>query len=41
MAIKYSLIERINPADLSMPRKIYAVNKSSGELTLRQLSKKE
>jgi len=40
MAIKYSLIERINPADLSMPRKIYAVNKSSGELSLRQLSKR-
>ena len=40
MAIKYSLMERNNPADTSIPRKIYAVNKSSGELSLRQLSKR-
>ena len=40
MAIQYTLSEKGNPADSSAPKKIYAVSRSSGELSLRQLSKR-
>ena len=39
MAVSYVLVERGNPGNLSAPKKFYAQAKSSGELTLRKLSK--
>lgn len=39
MAVKYNLIERPNPSNRTAPKKWYAVAKSSGELTFRDLSK--
>jgi predicted histone-like DNA-binding protein len=39
MAVKYILIERPNPSNRTAPKKWYAVAKSSGELTFRDLSK--
>ena len=38
MAIKYSLTQRVNPKDVTAPRKFYAIAKSSGEETVRQLA---
>lgn len=38
MAVHYSIIQRIKPGDPSAPRKFYALAKSSGEVTLRELS---
>jgi predicted histone-like DNA-binding protein len=38
MAVKYSVIQRIKPGDPSAPRKFYAIAKSSGEVTLRELA---
>ena len=38
MAIHYVLTQRVNPKDLTAPRKFYAVAKSSGEETVRQLA---
>ena len=40
MAIKYGLMERIKPGDPSAPRKHYAIAQSSGDVKLRQLSKR-
>ena len=39
MAVKDVLVERGNPAKPSNPKKYYAHHKSSGEITLRQLTK--
>ncbi|MDR1408545.1 MAG: HU family DNA-binding protein [Tannerella sp.] len=39
MAVNYVLVERGNPGDPKAPKKFYAQAKSSGELTLRKLSK--
>lgn len=39
MPVKYVLAERHNPRDLSAPRRFYAVAKSIGEVTLKQMSK--
>ena len=38
MAINYSLTQRVNPKDVTAPRKFYAIAKSSGEETVRQLA---
>lgn len=38
MPIQYSLIQRVNPKDTTAPRKYYAIAKSSGEETTRQLA---
>ena len=38
MAIHYVMTQRVNPRDLTAPRKFYAVAKSSGEESVRQLS---
>jgi len=38
MAISYVLTQRVNPKDLTAPRKFYAIAKSSGEETVRQLA---
>ena len=38
MPIQYSLIQRVNPKDTTAPRKFYAIAKSSGEETTRQLA---
>ena len=38
MAINYSLTQRVNLKDPSAPRKFYAIAKSSGEETVRQLA---
>jgi predicted histone-like DNA-binding protein len=38
MAINYSLTQRVNLKDPSAPRKFYAISKSSGEETVRQLA---
>ena len=40
MPINYILVERGDPRDFSLPKKIYAQSKSKGEVTLRELSKK-
>ena len=39
MSAKYSVVSRVNPRDLAAPRKFYPSYKSSGRVTLRQLSK--
>jgi len=39
MAVNYVLTERANPQQPEAPKKWYATAKSSGELTLRKLSK--
>ena len=39
MAIKYVVIERVNPLKPKEEKKWYAMAKSSGELTFRKLSK--
>jgi len=38
MAINYVLMQRVNPKDVTAPRKFYAVAKSTGEETTRQLA---
>jgi len=38
MAINYSLTQRVNPKDVTAPRKFYAIARSSGEETARQLA---
>ena len=38
MAVKYSIMQRPKPGDASAPKKFYAVAKSDGEVTLRQLA---
>lgn len=38
MAINYSLTQRVNLKDANAPRKFYAISKSSGEETVRQLA---
>ena len=40
MSISYTVGERINPRDLSAPKKFYAFPKTNGEMTLRELSKR-
>jgi predicted histone-like DNA-binding protein len=39
MAVHYELVERPNPQDDKAPKKFYAQVVSSGELTMRELSK--
>ena len=39
MSVKYVLVERGNPSNPQDPKKWYAIAKSAGELTFRQLSK--
>ena len=39
MSVKYVLVERPNPMQPAAPKKTYAVAKSAGEVTLKQLSK--
>jgi len=39
MSVNYVLVERGNPLKPEMPKKFYALAKSSGELTFRKLSK--
>ena len=39
MAVNYVVVERGNPSNQSAPKKFYAQAKSSGELTLKKLSK--
>jgi predicted histone-like DNA-binding protein len=39
MAVNYVVIPKGNPADPKAPKKFYAQAKSSGELTLKKLSK--
>lgn len=38
MPITYVVTPRVNPKDLSAPRKFYAIAKSTGEETVRQLA---
>lgn len=38
MAIHYVLMQRVNPKDVTAPRKFYAVAKSTGEETTRQFA---
>lgn len=38
MAINYSLTQRVNLKDATAPRKFYAIAKSNGEETVRQLA---
>ena len=40
MPIDYTVKERVDPRNPSAPRKLYAFNKTKGEMTLRQLSKR-
>jgi predicted histone-like DNA-binding protein len=39
MSVNYVLVEKGHPGDPNAPKKFYAQTKSSGELTLRKLSK--
>ncbi|MPN51334.1 hypothetical protein SDC9_198977 [bioreactor metagenome] len=38
MAINYVLTQRVNPRDVTAPRKFYAIAKSTGEESVRQLA---
>ncbi len=38
MPVNYSVIQRIKPGDAAAPRKFYALAKSNGEVSLRELS---
>lgn len=40
MAIKYKVIERGNPADITKPKKFYAQAVSDGETSLKDLAKR-
>ncbi len=40
MSAKYNVVSRVNPRDLTAPRKFYPSYKSSGRITMRQLSKR-
>lgn len=40
MAVKFNVIQRANPLKPTDPKKHYAVIKSDGEITLKQLSKR-
>lgn len=40
MSATYSVVSKVNPRDLAAPYKYYPSYKSSGRITLRQLSKK-
>ena len=40
MPINYVLVERGKPGDATAPKKFYARAKSSGEMTLRELTKR-
>ena len=39
MSVKYVIVEKHNPLDMQAPKKFYAVARSTGEITLKQLSK--
>jgi len=39
MAVKYILAQKGNPGDLQAPKKFYAQTKSTGEVTLKQISR--
>ena len=39
MAVNYALVQKGNPGNPDAPKKFYATAKSSGELTLKKLSK--
>jgi len=39
MSVKYVIVEKHNPQDMQAPKKYYAVARSAGEVTLKQLSK--
>ena len=39
MAVPYITVQRVNPGDPDAPKKTYAIAKSRGELTFRQLAK--
>ncbi len=38
MSVKFTVAERGNPSDPAVPKKWYAIAKSSGEITLRELT---
>jgi predicted histone-like DNA-binding protein len=40
MAVKYKVVQRVNPRKPTDPKKYYASAKSDGEVTLKQLSKR-
>ena len=40
MPINYRVGERINPRDLTKPKKFYAFPRTNGEVTLRELAKR-
>lgn len=39
MAVKYVVSENINPQDVTAPKKWYAKAKSTGDVSLKELSK--
>jgi predicted histone-like DNA-binding protein len=39
MSVKYVVVEKHNPHDMQAPKKYYAIAKSAGEVSLKQLSK--
>lgn len=39
MSVKYVVVEKHNPNDMQAPKKYYAIAKSAGEVSLKQLSK--
>ena len=40
MAVKFNVIQKINPLKKTAPKKHYAIAKNDGEATLKQLSKR-
>ncbi len=40
MAIKYNVVQKVNPQKRNDPKKYYASAKSDGEVTLKQLAKR-
>ncbi|KAA3617041.1 MAG: DNA-binding protein [Calditrichaeota bacterium] len=38
MAVKYNVVQRVNPRDTTAERKFYAVAQNNGEISLRELA---
>jgi len=40
MSIKFSVHEKVNPKDMTAPRKFYPIARSAGEITLKKISQR-
>ena len=40
MSVKYNIVQRVNPRDVTAERKFYAVAQKNGEISLRELAER-